>query len=116
MLPTPKRLKGPTPAHVRSRSQESETAKRVNGKLTKASGAQAEKGDVRLKGFVRIEAKTTAHSSFSVTKEMVEKIENAAAGAGEIPVIVIELELGAVKVAVMPDWALEWIAATLQSE
>jgi translation elongation factor EF-Tu-like GTPase len=69
---------------------EREIAARVGGKVTSGSGNKMEKGDVRLRGVVRIEAKTTKNASFSVTLEMIEKIENAALSADELPIIVIE--------------------------
>lgn len=110
-LRLPKRLKPVSPAHRRAPFQEKEVAKRIGGRTTKASGASYEKGDARRKGFVRVECKCTSNKSFSITREMIEKIENAALGSGEIPVIEIEL-LGPDgrpqhKVAVVPSWALE---------
>jgi hypothetical protein len=108
-------MQGASPAHARSRVQERETAKRVGGTLTKGSGSGNERGDVRLRGFVRIENKTTKYRSFSVTDELIDKLERAVFGAGEIPVLQIELALGARKVLVMPDWALDIIVDTLKS-
>ena len=110
-LPTPKRLQHGAAAHNRAPVMEREIAKRVGGKVTKASGAQMEKGDARVKGVVRIEAKATSNKSFSVTREMIEKIEAAALGAGEVPFIEIEL-LGPNgkpmhRVAVVPTWGLD---------
>jgi Holliday junction resolvase len=61
---------------------------------------------------VRIEAKTTQNKSFSVTLDMIEKIETAAAEAGEMPVIVIEFNKDGRKlkeVAVCPTYVLESI-------
>lgn len=115
-LSIPKRLqtKGSTLSHDRSRKQEAEIAKRVGGRKTPASGALSEKGDVRLKGVVRIECKTTMAKSFSVTREMVGKIEDAALSAGELPALVIEFlnDKGnpAGAVAVVPVWVLNEIA------
>ena len=63
------------------------------------------KGDARLRGVVRIEAKTTKHSSFRVTEDMLDKIENAALGAGEVPAMVIEVS--GKEFLVMPGWALD---------
>lgn len=72
-----------------------------------------EKGDVRIKGVMRIEAKTTKHKSFAVTMEMIEKIEHAALPATEIPAIVIEFNDGhgrrLKEVAVLPTYALELV-------
>lgn len=110
-LPTPKRLQGASPAHRRAPKQERELAIKFGGRVTKGSGNQSEKGDVRVKGVTRIEAKTTSAKSFSVTREMIAKIENAALGGGEIPALVIEF-LGPdgkpqSSCLVMPAWAAE---------
>lgn len=113
MIRTPKRLQGQSPAHVRSRRQERETAKRIGGQTTRGSGSGYEQGDVRLCGFLRVECKTTQHASFSVTEALIDKLEASCVGTNEIPVMQIELRLGARKVVVMPDWALDWIAAKL---
>lgn len=115
MLIIPKRKKGITPSHTRSRHQESELADRIGGRRTKASGASYEKGDVRAKGFVRIEAKTTKNNSFSVTTELVDKLESAVLGADEIPILHIELGLGTHKVIVMPDYALDYIIEAMEA-
>ncbi|QSY98690.1 hypothetical protein J2J97_31970 (plasmid) [Rhizobium bangladeshense] len=100
-------------AHNRAPFQEREIAKRVGGNVTKASGAQGEKGDARVRGVVRIEAKTTSNKSFSVTREIIEKIEAAALGAGEVPYLEIEL-LGqdgkpTHRVAVLPVWGIDML-------
>jgi Holliday junction resolvase len=101
-------------AYQRSRKQEAEVAGRVGGKPTPASGAKAVKGDVQLKRVVRIECKTTANKSFSVTRDMLHKIEDAALSGGEVPAIVVEFVNKAGKpigaVVVMPEWALDLIA------
>jgi Holliday junction resolvase len=57
--------------------------------VTKGSGNQAEKGDVRLKGKLRIECKSTDAKSFTVTREMLDKIADAACLAGERPVLAV---------------------------
>lgn len=113
-LPTPKRLQGQTPSHARARVQEAATAKRIGGRQTRASGAKNEKGDVRLKGFVRIENKTTKAASYGVSMETVQKLEDAVVGAGEVPILQVELQLGAKKFVVMPDWALELVMEALR--
>ena len=102
----PKKLKRGTAAR-RSRKQERECAKKFGGKVTPRSGAGAfEKGDVRIKGLARVECKTTTKKSFSVTKEIIEKMEGAAMPAGELPVLEIEF-LGNYKnkLYIMPEWA-----------
>ena len=73
------------------------------------------KGDVRLRGVVRVECKTTANKSFSVTKEIVDKLEAACFGAGEIPLIQVEICSGAHRLIVMPDWALDLIMEAMRS-
>jgi hypothetical protein len=79
----------------------------VNGKQTKASGALNEKGDVRIHKVARIENKTTVHDSFSVSVDLVEKLENSVAGSDELPVMQVELRGGSVKFLVIPDYYLE---------
>ena len=85
------------------------------GRTIVGSGSKHTKGDVRAVGVVRIEAKTTQHDSFRVTKEMVEKLANAALGSDELPVIVIEFidrqgkPIKGMEVAVVPSWVLDVI-------
>lgn len=102
---------GRSPSHDRARKQERELAKRVGGRVTPGSGAFSLKGDVRVKSLMRIEAKTTKNKSFSVTLEMIEKIEEAALSHGEVPVIVVEFNDGNGKklkeVAVIPAYVLD---------
>lgn len=63
---------------------------------------------------MRIEAKTTKHRSFSVTLDMIEQIEDAAVGAGEMPVIIVEFitpEGKPIKeIAICPTYVLQGIA------
>ena len=104
-------VKKGNPSYRRSRKQERELAGRLGGRRTAASGSKDEKGDVRLKGILRLEAKTTKHKSFSVTREMVQQIEQAALSTGEMPVIAIEFinEQGKpiCSVAVVPMYVLD---------
>lgn len=79
-----------TEAHTRSRFQEKEKAQRLGAIVVHRSGAGDTKGDVRVKKIARIECKTTLNNSFSVTREMVSKIENAALSSGEVPALVVE--------------------------
>jgi len=99
----------------RAPKQEKQLAARFGGHPTPQSGAGWRKGDVRAKGSSRIEAKCTQAKSFSVTREMVQKIESAAIGNDEIPFIVIEfLDAGGkpdMEVAVLPVWALKQLLA-----
>ena len=48
------------------------------------------KGDVRIPGLIRVEAKTIQRSNFVVTTSMVDKICDAAFPCDEIPVLIIE--------------------------
>lgn len=101
------------PSHRRAKKQERELAKRYGGRCTSASGSKMEKGDVRIPNVLRIEAKTTKYKSFSVTMDMLDKIEHAALSATEIPAIVIEFNDGNGRklreVAVVPVYALEMV-------
>lgn len=98
-------------SHLRAKKQEREIADRFGGKITPGSGnGKSHKGDVRVKGVTRIECKTTKHKSFSVTRDMIEKIEDAALPHGEAPIIVVEFidEMGKPEkeVAVVPMYVL----------
>lgn len=83
-----------TPSHRRAPKQEMSLAKMLKGSRTPASGARDVKGDVRVRRLLRVEAKTTKHRSFSVTLDMLRKIEQAALGTGEMPAIVVEFNDG----------------------
>lgn len=77
-------------AYHASKGLEKALAEKVGGRRTAGSGNKKEKGDVRLNGVLRIEHKATQKKSFSVTLEMLEKIELAARGCDEIPLLVVE--------------------------
>lgn len=117
MIPTPKRLGGGSKLNAsqrRSKVQEKETASRLGGRVTKQSGGGIfEKGDVRVKGLVRVESKTTKHSSFSVTDAMLDKIEMQALAAGEMPVFEVDLRNGERGVYVVPKWCLDGLIQQL---
>lgn len=114
MLKLPKRQQG-HPSRLRSPQQEKEVAVRIGGQRTIASGALDTKGDVRKRGVCRIETKTTGKQSFSVTLEMVRKIEEAALPTNELPALVIEFLDGKGKpiaeLCVVPKYVLEMIGA-----
>lgn len=103
-----------TPSHARAKVQERTLASRVGGAVVKGSGCGFEKGDVRLKGVVRLEAKCTKNASFSVTRAMIEKLEQAALGAGEMPALVVEFLDDAGnplhELAVVPTYVLDMMA------
>lgn len=98
-------------SHRRSKRQEKQLSLAMSAKQTPASGSRDVKGDLRIKRVTRIEAKTTDKKSFSVTREMVDKIETAAVTSGEVPAIIVEFNDGisrALKsVAIIPLYALQ---------
>lgn len=102
-----------TRSHRHAPKQERAVAKRLNARLTKGSGAGEEKGDCRVKGVARIECKCTSKKSFSVTREMIDKIEMAACSAGELPMIEIQFLDDRGKVthtcAVVPSYAIDYL-------
>jgi hypothetical protein len=108
-------MRGASPAHRRAPDQERELAAKVGGRVVARSGAGVfEKADVRRVGVLRLEAKVTSSRSFSVTREMLRKLEDAAAGAGELPALIVEFlgadGLPAGSVAIVPGWAVESFA------
>ena len=101
--------------HRRAPKQEKQIAKRSGGRPIRGSGSGYKKGDVeKAHGIFRVEAKTTKHQSFSVTRDMIRKIEAAALPHGEVPAMIIEFisETGTpeMEVAVVPTYVLEEIA------
>lgn len=112
-MQVPKKYKGKQSAsHARSPQQEAALAKRTGGRVTPGSGCGNQKGDVRVKRVLRLEAKTTKHKSFSVTRELVERLESTAMAHGELPAIVVEFNNDgkpACEVAVVPTWVLDAI-------
>lgn len=116
----PKRLRGTGEAgsHARAPKQEAELAKRFGGAVVRGSGSGNEKGDVRLRRVCRIEAKTTKNKSFSVTREMVAKIEAAALSSNELPAIIVEFNDKGKKVgevAVVPTWVIDLITQHVEN-
>jgi len=104
-----------TASHRRAPNMEKDLAKRMGGRLTPGSGNKHVKGDVQKAfGVFRIEAKCTKHKSFSVTRAMISKIEEAGGLSGEVGIIIIEFldERGKpeMEVAVVPTHALPSIA------
>jgi hypothetical protein len=77
-------------SYWQSKNNEKKLAVRIGGRKVNGSGNKIEKGDVRKVGIVRIEHKTTSRKSFSVTREMIDKIVNAGLACNEVPAIVIE--------------------------
>lgn len=85
------------PANVRrrtraSRRQEEKLAQSLGGIRHQGSGSRdGYKGDVRVHGKYRIEAKYTTKKSYSVTRLDLEKIRSEC-GLGEAPVFVIDFK------------------------
>lgn len=97
-------------SHRHAPKQEKALSKSIKGRMVVGSGSGTEKGDVRLEKIVRIEAKCTQHKSFSLKKELVDKMENIALQAGEVPVIQIDFLTDDIvdgQLAVIPLWALQ---------
>ncbi len=98
-------------AHKASAAQEQRLATTHGGRRTRGSGNQIEKGDVRVPGLLRIEAKSTQAKSYSLTREDLAKIEGAACNAGEVPMMQVDfLDAGGKiisSVYVVPAWAME---------
>lgn len=103
-----------SPSHARAKVQEKECAERIGGKITPGSGSKNQKGDVRKWGIVRVENKTTKHKSFSVSTELLEKLDAAVFGTSEIPMFEIELGLGTHRACVLPGYALDLIVELLE--
>lgn len=102
-------------SHRRAPKMEKSLARRLGGETVPGSGSGNQKGDIkRCHGVFRIECKTTKNKSFSVTRDMIRKIEEAALPNREVPAIVIEFidDTGKpqMEVAVVPMWSLESIA------
>ena len=114
-MPTPKKKQGPSPSHARAKVQEAATAKRINGRVTPGSGSKYQKGDVRLRGVVRVECKTTKNKSFSVTTDLIDKLDAAVFGSGELPMFEIELNSGTHSAVVLPKHAMDMIVELLES-
>jgi hypothetical protein len=115
-LATPKRLKthqGLSAAHRHAPKHEAATAKRLGGTVTAGSGNKHEKGDVRIRGVLRAELKCTTRNSFSVTRDILQKVEAAAAANKEIPAMEIQFldKEGTIldTFAVVPRWVLDLI-------
>jgi hypothetical protein len=77
-------------AYRKSPSLEKKLAKRAGGYVTVGSGNKNEKGDVRKRGIARLEHKATQKKSFSITRDMLDKITNAAIGHDEVPAVIVE--------------------------
>lgn len=82
----------PKTARKRISKFESETAEALGGRRTPASGAGDTKGDGRVQGRFRIENKTTAAKGYRLTKDTLQKIDDAARPYGERPILIVQFE------------------------
>ena len=99
-------------AYRRSKKQERDLAKRGGGQLVPGSGSGLQKGDIkRYNKIFRVEAKTTSNKSFSVTRDMIRKLEDAALPNNEFPALIIEFldEAGRpeIELAIVPTYILD---------
>lgn len=111
-MKTPKRMCGiKGKAHAFAPKQEKDNAKKLGGETIKGSGSGYHKGDVRIRDVVRLECKCTTKKSFSITEDILDKIEDAACSAGELPFIEVAFldDRGAEKrkIVVCPSWVLD---------
>lgn len=97
-------------AYWYSKKQEKNIAKDYGGYNISGSGSGKKKGDAVVPNVLRVEAKSTSKKSFSITRDMIDKIENAAVGSNELPIIEIDFlkELGNKDtLVILPKWAFE---------
>lgn len=93
----------------RSVDQEKRSAKRVGGRVQKASGSQDFcKGDVRVKGRILIECKCTTKNTFSIGPKLIEKVERETR-EGEVPAVEVEFQgiFPKKRLYVLPEWAFQ---------
>lgn len=103
------RRRGRTDNQRRSRDQEKRAAKRDGAERRPASGAMDHaKGDLVKSGLFLKECKETTARSFSVKKDVLDKVEKEA-GVGETPVLEVEFQgtYPKKRVYVIPEWAFE---------
>jgi hypothetical protein len=121
VIRTPKRLGGSTAnANQRKgRAHEAASVKTLGGRAVRGSGAGREKGDVRRVNVYRLECKTTKNRSYSLTREMIEKVEaSVPAGSSEIPFMEIRVDDQSAMPKtcfVFPAWAGPLIVEALAS-
>jgi len=127
VIRNPKRLGGNTTNdnQRKGRAHEARAVKALGRAATPASkvravrgsGAGREKGDVRGVGLFRLECKTTKNRSYSLTRDMIEKVEaSVTAGSTEIPymeIVVDDQSHDPKTCLVFPGWAGADIIAAL---
>lgn len=77
-------------AQDHSAIQEQRVATDYCGYTTTGSGNKDTKGDVRITRVMRIECKATTKKSFSITREMLDKLKYDCLGFDEIPCIQVD--------------------------
>ena len=111
-------------SHEYSPIQELKSAKEFGGVLQPNSGRGYKKGDwVKYskngEKLLVVDDKNTTKSSFSVTRKILEKIENDALGQNALPLLHVEINsdtISAKEFFVMPKWALLALLAELENE
>jgi hypothetical protein len=73
-----------------SPKQERRVADLVGGKNTPASGAKEIKGDIRLKGLLRVECKATEKPEYILTHKVIDKIKEQALTCAELPCVQVD--------------------------
>ena len=117
---SPEAPKRPPVSRSRRRAvarQEREMATRIGGKTQKASGAlHYAKGDVLLRGILRGEMKSTNKKSFTIKREVLDKIRSECQGL-EKPFVQVRF-INPHTLATEDDWVLiplqDWDHATSQ--
>lgn len=96
---------------ARSSRQERHNARAVGGYLTANSGAGHDKGDIKVRGLLREEDKTTTKRSYVLRLDDLVRVSAAAVG-DEIPILRISFEDNlAQQYVVMPS---EWFQQLLE--
>lgn len=103
------KLTGPRPPSRQRRKavmrQERQTAELIGGRTQKASGVMASaKGDVRLKGILRGEMKSTEKKSFVLKREILDKIRSECMGA-ERPFVTVRF-IHPITLATEDEWVI----------
>lgn len=89
----------------RADKHEKKVARLTGGKVTRGSGNQADKGDVKTPDW-RIECKTTKGASYRLEEATLCKIEEEAMATGRIPALNVQFEVTGNRYVIMKedDW------------
>lgn len=91
------------------RIAEKKTSQRLKGKLTAASGASGQKGDINLasKDYnFMIEVKSSINSSISIQSEWLCKLLDEAISAGKTPALTINFVTDEGRIRRMGSWVM----------